>query len=195
MQDEGFLKRMSARAGKLFFGRPFRRAARDFPELAEKIRIEMEKQAAIEREENPSLDACCEPTAEILGFVFFSLGKDDTERFVLHDFGYALGRWIYTADAADDLEDDLKEGAFNPLIGRLGLKGCTSLSEEQRKMADEESNACLNLNAARIGAAMNLIDFGRFTPLIDNVVRLGLPRMQYELFTLHLRPSGKRDTF
>lgn len=193
VQDEGFLKRMGARAGKLFFGRPFRRAARDFPELAETIRTQMEKQAAVEREENPSLDACCEPTAEILGFVFSSLGKDDTERFVLHDFGYALGRWIYTADAADDLEDDLKEGAFNPLIGRLGLKGCTSLSEEQRKTADAESNACLNLNAARIGAAMNLIDFGRFAPLIDNVVRLGLPRMQYELFTLHLRPSGKHD--
>lgn len=55
------------------------------------------------------------PTAEILGFVFASLGKDDTERFVLHDFGYALGRWIYTTDAADDLEEDLKAGAFKPV--------------------------------------------------------------------------------
>lgn len=195
VQDEGFFKRMGARLGKLFFRRAFRRAKRDFPELAEKIRSEMEQQAAVEREENPSLDACCAPTAEILGFVFASLGKDDTERFVLHDFGYALGRWIYTIDAADDLEEDLKAGAFNPFIGRFGLRGCTSLTPEQKKAADAECNACLNLNAARIGAAMNLIDFGRFSSLIDNVVRLGLPRMQYELFTLHLRPSGKHDAF
>ena len=111
VQDEGFFKRMGARLGKLFFRRAFRRAKHDFPELAEKIRSEMEQQAAVEREENPSLDACCAPTAEILGFVFASLGKDDTERFVLHDFGYALGRWIYTIDAADDLEEDLKAGA------------------------------------------------------------------------------------
>ena len=195
VQDEGFFKRMGARLGQLFFRRAFRRAKHDFPELAEKIRSEMEQQAAVEREENPSLDACCAPTAEILGFVFASLGKDDTERFVLHDFGYALGRWIYTIDAADDLEEDLKAGAFNPFIGRFGLRGCTSLTPEQKKVADAECNACLNLNAARIGAAMNLIDFGRFSTLIDNVVRLGLPRMQYELFTLHLRPSGKHDAF
>ena len=195
VQDEGFFKRIGARLGQLFFRRAFRRAKRDFPELAEKIRSEMEQQAAVEREENPSLDACCAPTAEILGFVFASLGKDDTERFVLHDFGYALGRWIYTIDAADDLEEDLKAGAFNPFIGRFGLRGCTSLTPEQKKAADAECNACLNLNAARIGAAMNLIDFGRFSALIDNVVRLGLPRMQYELFTLHLRPSGKHDAF
>ena len=195
VQDEGFFKRMGARLGKLFFRRAFRRAKHDFPELAEKIRSEMEQQAAVEREENPLLDACCAPTAEILGFVFASLGKDDTERFVLHDFGYALGRWIYTIDAADDLEEDLKAGAFNPFIGRFGLRGCTSLTPEQKKAADAECNACLNLNAARIGAAMNLIDFGRFSALIDNVVRLGLPRMQYELFTLHLRPSGKHDAF
>ena len=187
VRDERFLKRMGARFLRLLYKRAYRKAAADYPEMAACIAGAMERQAAVEREEDPSLDACCAPTADILSYVFRTLGKDDTERFVLGDFGYALGRWVYTADAADDLEDDLKEGGFNPFIPRLGLTGCRELTPEQRRAADEECNACLNLDAARIGAGMNLIDFGRFAPIIENVVVFGLPRMQYEMFTLHTR--------
>jgi len=194
VSDEGFWKRTGARVARLFYRGAFKKASADYPELAACIAGAMERQAAVEREEAPSLDACCAPTADILSFVFGSLGKDETERFVLKDFGYALGRWVYTADAADDLEDDLKEGGFNPFIHKLGLVGCKELTPEQRKIADSECNACLNLDAARIGAGMNLIDFGRFTPLIENVVIHGLPRMQYEMFTLHAtRKRGPRE--
>lgn len=58
----------------------------------------------------------------MLSTLFQELGGcDRTLSVPLERFGYFLGRWIYLMDAADDLEDDLQEGAFNPFVSRFGL--------------------------------------------------------------------------
>ena len=74
------------------------------------------------------VDACAEPTAQLLAALFReAAGENALQGAALERFGYFLGRWIYLMDAADDLLEDLKEGAFNPFVSRLGLSGKTCL--------------------------------------------------------------------
>ena len=110
----------------------------------------------------------------------------------LERFGYFLGRWVYLIDAADDLAEDLGEGAFNPFIPRLGLSGKTELSQEERKAADEACNQALNATAAQMLLAFNLLDLRDFGPILENVVTKGLPEIQREILFLHIREKKKK---
>ena len=90
-------------------------------------------------------------------------------------------------DAADDLGEDLRTGSFNPFIRRLGLEGKASLSPEGQAQAREACNAALNATAAQILLPLNLLELENFGPIIENVVRKGLPELQRELLFLHVK--------
>ena len=123
----------------------------------------------------------------MLSALFGELSCDKMQAVALERFGYFLGRWVYLMDAADDLMDDLKEGAFNPFIPRLGLSGKKELSCEERKAADEAMNQALNATAAQMLLAFQLIDTQNFGPILENVVEKGLPEIQREILFLHIR--------
>ena len=95
-------------------------------------------------------------------------------------------------DAADDLADDLKDGEFNPFLSRLGLTGKKELTEPERRQADEACNAALNATAAQMVLPLNLIEMENFGPIIENVVKKGLPEIQREILFLHIRDRKKR---
>ena len=90
-------------------------------------------------------------------------------------------------DAADDLREDLAEGNFNPLIRTLDLSDQKVLEGEDRSRAEAVCNEMLNLTAARICAALNLLEWNRFGPIIANVIEKGLPEMQREILFLHAK--------
>lgn len=73
----------------------------------------------MEKNDNYSFDDFSNKMGEIFGFAFseFSqnsyLSKDENK---FYKIGYDLGKWIYIADAFDDLEEDIKLGQFNPIL-------------------------------------------------------------------------------
>ena len=141
------------------------------------------------------MDACAEPTAQLLAAVFRELGScDKGQCLALERFGYFLGRWVYLMDAADDLGKDLKEGSFNPFAARLGLEGKKQLTEEEREAADLACNQALNATMAQMLPAFHLIDLEAFGPILENVVEKGLPQVQREILFLHVRdPKVRRE--
>ena len=137
------------------------------------------------------VDACAEPTANLLAALFKELACDSLQGAALERFGYFLGRCVYLMDAADDLLDDLKEGAFNPFIPRLGLSGKTELTPQERKAADQACNQTLNATAAQMLLAFNLVELRNFGPILENVVTKGLPEIQREILFLHIREKRR----
>lgn len=159
--------------------RAHRRAARDFPSLEQAVADSMALQAQTEQQENPSLDACAEPTAKMLSAVFSQLAEPDTPDFrILKQFGYFLGRWVYLMDAADDLRKDLHERAFNPFVRDLNLTEHSS--PEQLQQAAQQCNQVLNMTVSQAIAAFRLLELKQFSPILNNIVCLGLPQMQKE---------------
>ena len=191
LADDGFWKSLGSRLLLPLASRKAKRAAEEYPFLAQEARKAMEGQREAEAA-GGGVDACAEPTAALLGALFKELACRELEGAALERFGYFLGRRVYLMDAADDLAEDLKNHAFNPFISRLGLEGKETLSPQERKAADEACNQALNATAAQMVLAFNLLDLQGFGPILENVVLKGLPEIQREILFLHVREKRRK---
>lgn len=166
--DDGFWGSLPARALSAALGPAYRKAARLRPEFDRTVRSCLEELAALERENCTSLDRTADTFARLLR----SAAPVDGERGrVLSQLLYHLGRWIYLADARDDLEEDKLSGRYNPAAARYGPQG-----------DDEALRLTMDNSLAQIGAALQLGSFGCRTALLENIVYLGLPAVEQAVF-------------
>lgn len=82
--------------------------------LATEVEKSLEKGRELEKS-GADLDRMCSSFSETLSAIF-SFGTEGVEKRILTGFGDKMGRFLYTLDALDDLEEDKKSGAFNPLL-------------------------------------------------------------------------------
>lgn len=166
--DDGFWKGLSARALSRILKPAYQKAARHRPEFDRTVRTCLEELSALEREHCPSLDRTADTFARLLQ----SAAPRDGERGrVLSRLLYHLGRWIYLADARDDLEEDKLSGRYNPVAARYGPEG-----------DDGALRLTMDLSLEQIGAALQLGNFGCRTALLENIVYLGLPAVERAVF-------------
>ena len=168
LQDGGLWKGLSARLLSGLLGAAYRKAARRRPDFDRTVKSCLEELAALERENCPSLDRTADTFARLLQ----SAAPCEGERGrVLSQLLYHLGRWIYLADARDDLEEDRLSARYNPVSARYGPVG-----------DDEALRLTMNLSLEQVGAALQLGQFGCRMPLLENIVYLGLPVVQRAVF-------------
>ncbi len=177
--DSGFWKGLRARMGLLLARRGYRKAAARQPELSGIMAQAMERQSALEQR-GAGLDEACQPTADILSAVLERLAHDPGQRRVLQRLGMMLGRYVYLADALDDLERDRKSGCYNPFL--------TAAGEESGELRDNAAGS-LYLTIAEASKAYELLDIRRFGPVLDNILFLGLRQTADEL---RLPPAQRR---
>ena len=100
----------------------------------------------------------------------FAGGFEGNDRLVLYECGLHLGKFIYAADAAEDYDEDRREGKYNPYV--LMYSGA-ELTEDNRMSI----KTALVLECKRIEAAVNLMPFGdnaAIENIIKNIIYLGL---------------------
>ena len=172
IRDSSFLRGLKSRLVLPFISAAKKKAAKKFPGLAEEIARQMQLQAGVESEMDAGLDRCAEPSANMLSFILAELSQEEAERRVLQELGYHMGRWVYFIDAADDLEKDLKQKQFNPLINRFSLN--KELTPQKRREIFDYMNGTLNASVARITGAFRLLGCRRLEPIIENIMAQGL---------------------
>lgn len=129
---------------------------------ADKILEAMHSEQMItERSGSAGIDEACHPSAKALGELLV-LNKDCESPEMFRRFGYALGRWVYLIDAADDYADDKKTGSFNPFL---------SYSNNDYRKAAESS---INLTAGEAVKCFNELKIYRFRPILSNVLYDGM---------------------
>lgn len=159
ISDSGFFKKLLMYLILPIFSLYHRKAKKYCPEGDKIIGEAMKKQAEIEREKTADTDLAADPTAQAMG-ALLSLGFSGNEKRVLKRIGYLVGRWVYIIDALDDMEKDKKSGSYNPLL----LSGKTA----------EDAEETLNMTAAEITNAYELLEVKSFGNIINNVVYDGL---------------------
>ena len=107
--DEHKLKALIAKA---LLKPKARRVAAAYPEKAAFIEKKMNMLTIVESARNLPLDKIAKVFGEILAEVFAY--RDDYWKEDLYKIGFYLGKYIYLLDAYEDIEDDLKTGAYNP---------------------------------------------------------------------------------
>lgn len=168
VRDDGFFGGLPARTLSVLLGPAYRKAARRRPEFDRTVRTCLEELTALEKENCPSLDRTADTFARLLRG---AAPGDGERRRVLEQLLYHLGRWIYLADARDDLEEDKLSGRYNPVAARYGPQG-----------DDGALRLTMDNSLELMGAALQLGEFGCRKPLLENIVYLGLPLVQRAVF-------------
>lgn len=147
----------------------------DFGDLEARLVGHLNALYELERANNRSLDAAADRFGDFMRDVTaFGYAPDSLEGRIAAELGRHIGRFIYIVDAADDLGDDLKSGAYNPFILPDG-----DTLEVFRQNA-ESLRASLTMELIGIEAALELIDFSavpEYGEIIKNIIYLGLPEL------------------
>lgn len=161
--DHGFFKGLPYRLAALFLRGAYRRASACVPDFDRSVQRRLAELAARERERCASLDRAAEPFAALMADIAACV-PDETQRRVMAELLYHLGRWIYLVDAADDLKKDFASGCYNPLRWRYGLTDA-SLDEETKQAVA----LSLDLSVHRMASAYALLDRGAWSPILDSI--------------------------
>lgn len=170
-------KKTSARAALLQMKPIFNKLLKTRGPLCDAISAELREMDRLEKDKCANLDQVSETFAKILEAVFLAgpgTTNHDTQR-ILGRLGYHLGKWIYLMDAWDDLEENIKTGAYNPLIYRYEYL----TSESPEAFRDRIRSTCewhLLVCCGEMGKAMDLLEIKKNIGIIENIVYLGLLR-------------------
>ncbi len=159
ISDGGFFKKLLMYLILPIFSLYHKKARKFCPEGDTIVGQAMKRQAEIENEGTGDIDLAADPTAKAMGELlsFECTGKNER---ILKRLGYLVGRWVYIMDALDDMEKDKKSGSYNPLL----------IAEKTADYAEET----LNMTAAEIVAAYELLEVKKFGNIINNIVYDGL---------------------
>lgn len=129
-----------------------------------------------EKSGNCGLDEAAHYFAELTSEIF-NLGNSGE---TLKTIGYNLGKWIYTIDAYDDIEEDIKMKRYNPCLISFGYKG-----EDVRDFKNRIEGAvkftliqCLH----EMSKAFETLDIRKNRGIIENIIYLGLERTTMNRF-------------
>ena len=152
---------------------------REFAEIKKQLDI----LSSYEKQGSDSIDATAEAFGKILECLFTpKFITDEKQRRALAWLGFNLGRWIYIIDAVNDLEKDIKSGAYNPLskMGYKDLKTCAK---------DMELSLTLTLDG--IATSFELTDIKQNRELIAKIIYISLKEKQESILSGERKDSNE----
>ena len=168
LHDEKFSRKAVVSALRPILSSAKKRAGKS--ELADTVRDKLDEINKMELDGCPSVDRPADAFGQLLGAVF-SDGLVGNDKLVPYEVGYHLGRFIYSADAAEDYDKDRTSGSYNPYV--ILYDGADLTEENKRNI-----KCALLLECKKIEAAVNLLPFGNratIENIINNIIYLGLP--------------------
>ena len=146
-----------------------RRANKRIAGLEEKITERLAALAEWERGEGISVDRPAQIFGDLLADLL-SFGLEGASARLAETIGRHIGKWIYLADAADDYEEDLRRGRYNPLIRAYG-EGFGE-AERQSLLVAMTAELC---EAEKSFDLLNYPD-ADLSGVIKNIIYLGMPQ-------------------
>lgn len=137
-----------------------------------------------------SVDRAAEPFGQLMAYICaYGLEPDSANYKIASEIGRSIGRFIYIADAVDDLEDDIKNGSYNPFRMMYA-------NAEQGLRGDVDAvRFAMTMELTRIEAAVGLIDFDsvfEYGEIIKNIIYLGLVECRDRVLGKYI-PDDKPD--
>ncbi len=137
-----------------------------------------------EEEHLPSVDRPARLFGEILGEIM-SFGLEGASGRVARSAGLAVGKWIYIADALDDVEADAAKKRYNPF---LLLWGRVPGKDEREGIKNALKNELCDAEAA---IDLILVENLIIQQIIENILYLGMPERIEEIYRQKDKASKK----
>lgn len=172
VRDSGFWKRTAARLLSALMKPYYRKAAGYRPDFDRAVRENLDRLAELEAENCPSLDQPADTFARLLQAAAPRTGEALRDR-AMDQLLYHVGRWIYLVDTWDDLEKDREGGQYNPLPLRWP-DGPKEHEAEMRRTLEGSLDLAVS--------AYNLMELGCWSPILGNILCIGLPAIEEAVF-------------
>lgn len=164
--DEDFWKRTRDRLARWLLKGAYRRSRAKCQDFDYQVATCLWELDELERQSSPKLDRVADTFARLLAAAAPTTGEEGLDR-PRQQLLYHVGRWIYLTDAVDDLAEDREKGRYNPLAARFG---------PEIDMDYVRTTMTHSLNLAR--SAFELLPQTRWSTILENILYLGLPRVQ-----------------
>lgn len=161
IQDKTFSKKMFAYP---VFAPHMREISKKYGGKTEVIKNNIARLTQYENENIKNFDITSDTFGKIMEEVF---DFDEQNSVALRVLGYNIGKWLYTIDAVDDFEDDMKHGSFNPFLSKEDI-------------ADALPSVWYNLSEA--AKAYELLSIAKNKELLDNIIYLNLNAVTNRVF-------------
>ena len=185
-EDAGIAKSLGCRFLSAVMHRAYRKAAETRPGFAGTTESELHALRELEKEACPGIDAPADRFARILRAA--ADGQPDAERSrILRELLYHLGRIVYILDAVDDLEDDTRSGAYNPLRYRFSPVDGKLSADDAREL-----RISLQHSHNSIVSAYELLDRSPYADILANILYLGLPAVTQAVFSGEWKASQRQ---
>lgn len=156
----------------------YRKAKKAYQEQDLFIRTQLDELRELERENCPLIDQAAKPFSNLLAsLVTEAASAHGEENKVLRDFGYNVGKWLYTIDALDDLLEDIKGKNYNPILAQFlpDLRPKTGkIDKEKRKEIQEYLSFVLNYTLKQVCLSYEALDIKRNKSILDNIIYGGM---------------------
>ncbi len=171
-KDKGAVRGLPARLLCLLFRRSYRKAKTALPAFAGQTEESLAKLWELEQARSGQLDRAADCFARIL-LAEAPACPDPSRSRALEQLLYHLGRWIYLVDARDDLEEDKKADRYNPIALRFAGE----------REYDDYLRTTMTHSLRLAIAAADLMELGKWGPIVENVLCKGLPAVQEAVFS------------
>ncbi|MBE3102352.1 MAG: hypothetical protein IMZ47_08815 [Firmicutes bacterium] len=163
-------------AGLSALSNSYKKLVKQYPQKCVIIIDRLKELAVLEDKKCDSIDQAAEPFAKLMEEVMLykPICESENNEKILRWIGYNLGKWIYTTDAFDDLEDDINKKAYNPLIYQYKYMDESIQDFRIRIKENVEFNLIYTLN--QVSKGFELLECKRNAGIVENIIYLGMLR-------------------
>ena len=154
----------------------YKKAKKLYPELDGYIAEKYQELARLEEEKCESVDRVADCFAMIMtkiGEVAIGEKYDESVRNLM----YNLGKWVYCADAIDDVDDDFKKGKYNPFLQGYEYADRAKFLEDNKEKLEFVMMSCYN----SILNDFDKIQVKKYEGILTNVLWYGMLNSTREL--------------
>lgn len=138
------------------------------------IKERLSELSNLEKKGCKSVDESAEPFAKLTEeiFAYESLCKNKNTEKLLRWFGYNIGKWIYILDAYDDIEKDIKNKNFNPILSQFCYNNEKVVDFKDRVY--ENTKFTLVYTLGEVSKAFELLEIKKNREIIENIIYGGM---------------------
>lgn len=133
-----------------------------YPKKAEFIKEQLEILYNLEQEKNTNIDLVSNTFGKLMSEIFAY--KEDECESELRNIGFNIGKYIYLLDAYEDLDNDYKNGRYNPFIDYIDRK------EELKERVDK----LISISLGMVSRKIDKLNLKVNTSIIENIIYSGV---------------------
>ena len=133
-----------------------------YPKKAEFIRAQLEILYNLEQEKNTNIDLVSNTFGKLMSEIFAY--KEDQFENELRNIGFNIGKYIYLLDAYEDLDNDYKNGRYNPFIDYI----------DRREELKERVDKLISMSLGMVGRRIDKLNLKVNTSIIENIIYSGV---------------------